>query len=121
MTGTLPRPAFDPELDAVLMVLADQLPPTLTAEMIPSMRQPTPAEATDEMLREHDLTCRDLTIPGYRGEDIVISVIARRDHQGTGPGIYHTHGGGMVAGDRFSAGPCSSWPGPTIPHIPTST
>ena len=46
MTGTLPRPAFDPELDAVLVVLADQLPPTLTAEMIPSMRQPTPANVT---------------------------------------------------------------------------
>lgn len=103
MSGATSRPAFDPELEAVLVLLADQLPPTLTAEMIPSMRLPTPMEAADEMLGARDLTRRDVIIPGYGGDDIVVSVIARRDHQGAGPGIYHTHGGGMVSGDRFSA------------------
>lgn len=96
------RPPFDPELEAVLAALADQLPPTMTAEMIPYMREAAPAEVTDEMLREASLTHRDLTVPGYRGDEITVSVITREDHQGYGPGIYHTHGGGMVSGDRFS-------------------
>ncbi|MGP3776156.1 alpha/beta hydrolase [Streptomyces sp. SDT5-1] len=102
MSVNVPRPPFDPELEAVLAVLADQIPPTLTAEMIPQMRQAAPAEVTDELLDESGLTRRDVTIPGHLGDEITVSVIARADHQGLGPGIYHTHGGGMVTGDRFS-------------------
>lgn len=102
MTVNVPRPPFDPELEAVLAVLADQIPPTLTAEMIPDMRRATPAEVTDEMIETSGLTRRDVAIPGYRGDEITVSVITRRDHRGLGPGIYHTHGGGMVSGDRFS-------------------
>ncbi|TRV74373.1 alpha/beta hydrolase [Streptomyces sp. 130] len=102
MSATFPRPPFDPELEAVLAVLADQIPPTLTAEMIPDMRRSSPAEVTDEVLEADGLTRRDVAIPGYRGDEITVSVIAREDHQGLGPGIYHTHGGGMVSGNRFS-------------------
>ncbi|MEU7029213.1 alpha/beta hydrolase [Streptomyces sp. NPDC046275] len=102
MATPLPRPPFDPELEAVLAALADQIPPTLTAEMIPDMRRSSPSEVTDEMIEEAGLTRRDVAIPGYLGDEILVSVIARKDHQGLGPGIYHTHGGGMVSGDRFS-------------------
>ncbi|MGR6534358.1 SDR family NAD(P)-dependent oxidoreductase [Streptomyces rochei] len=66
--------------------------------MIPDMRRAAPAEVTDEMLATSGLTRRDVTIPGYLGDEITVSVIAREDHQGLGPGIYHTHGGGMVSG-----------------------
>ncbi|MEU2509264.1 alpha/beta hydrolase fold domain-containing protein [Streptomyces sp. NPDC007863] len=102
MSSALPRPPFDPELDAVLTALADRIPPTLTAEMIPGMRQASPSDVTDETLAVHGLVRRDLTLPGHRGNDITVSVITRRDHRGYGPGIYHTHGGGMVSGNRFS-------------------
>ncbi|NED09355.1 alpha/beta hydrolase fold domain-containing protein, partial [Streptomyces sp. SID6648] len=71
-------------------------------EMIPDMRRASPSEVTDEMIEDAGLTRRDVTIPGHLGDDITVSVIARRDHRGFGPGIYHTHGGGMVSGDRFS-------------------
>ncbi|MGQ5595368.1 hypothetical protein ACUJ8N_20245 [Streptomyces sp. ESR1.13] len=50
MSATFPRPPFDPELEAVLTVLADQFPPTLTADMIPDLRRSSPAEVSDEML-----------------------------------------------------------------------
>ncbi|MEU3604688.1 alpha/beta hydrolase [Streptomyces sp. NPDC035033] len=102
MSTALPRPPFDPELDAVLTALADQIPPTLTAEMIQDMRRSSPSDVTDETLAAHGLVRRDLAVPGHLGDDITVSVITRRDHQGYGPGIYHTHGGGMVSGNRFS-------------------
>jgi acetyl esterase/lipase len=43
-----------------------------------------------------------VTIPGYQGFDMTMSIFARDDHSGAGPGIYHTHGGGMIMGDRFN-------------------
>ncbi|QLJ04014.1 alpha/beta hydrolase [Streptomyces sp. NEAU-sy36] len=105
-----PRPPYDPELEAVLAALADQFPPTMTAEMIPRLREADLADTTDEQLAAEGLTRRDVTIPGFRGDDITVSVIARRDHQGTGPGIYNTHGGGMVTGNRFAAlAQCVPW------------
>jgi acetyl esterase/lipase len=103
MSPTLPRPPFDPELEAVLTALADQIPATLTPEMIPHMRQASPSSVTDEALADMGLTRQDVTVPGHLGDDIVVSVVKSREHRGLGPGIYHTHGGGMVSGDRFSA------------------
>ncbi|MFJ6020015.1 alpha/beta hydrolase [Nocardiopsis alba] len=102
MSTALPRPPFDPELEAVLSALADRIPPTMTAEMIPDMRRSSPVEVGDETFDAMDLTRRDVTIPGYLGDEITVSVITRRDRREPGPGVYHTHGGGMVSGDRFS-------------------
>jgi acetyl esterase/lipase len=104
MTDTLTRPPFDPELEAVLTVLNEQFPATLTPEMIPALRQ-NPMMHTEDafhgLLSQNGLVRRDVTIPGYRGEEIVASIIAREGRTGTGPGIYHTHGGGMILGTRL--------------------
>ena len=103
--GILPRPPFDPELAPMLEVISQMLPSTLTAEMLPAMRAgslpglPTPAE----ILESAQLQSRDVTIPGFEGADIVVSVIEAKERTGTGPGIFHTHGGGMIMGDRFTA------------------
>ncbi len=103
--GILPRPPFDPELAPMLEVISQMLPSTLTAEMLPAMRAgslpglPTPAE----ILESAQLQSRDVTIPGFEGADIVVSVIEAKGRTGTGPGIFHTHGGGMIMGDRFTA------------------
>ncbi|MET7508687.1 alpha/beta hydrolase fold domain-containing protein [Streptomyces albidoflavus] len=110
MSAQPPRPPFDPELDAVLAALAGQFPSTMTAEMIPRLREAGLATLTDEQLAAQDLTRRDVTIPGFRGDDLLISVLARRDHRDTGPGIYTIHGGGMVTGNRFAAlAQCLPW------------
>lgn len=99
------RPPFDPELAPMLEVISAMIPPTLTAEMIPAMRagglpgMPTPQEQMDEL----DLESRDVVISGYAGDEILVSVIQARGRTGTGPGIFHTHGGGMIIGDRFTA------------------
>lgn len=102
MSKFMPRPPFDPELESVLAQINEQMPVTLTAEMIPMMRQGTPADVTDEAIAAAYLVRRDYTVKGYEGAEIEVSVIARADHKGHGPGIFHTHGGGMVAGSRMT-------------------
>ena len=102
MTATANHPPFDPELAAVLAAIGDLMPSTLTADMIPMLRQASPVSLpVDDMLSEAGVERRDLTIAGYEGAEISVSVLARAGKTGTGPGVFHTHGGGMVMGDRF--------------------
>lgn len=100
---TLARPPFDPELEAALALVGDQLPSTLTPEMIPLMRQ-SPVSGDQEIftvLDDRGFTRRDVTIAGYDGGEIVLSVIEKEGRTGTGPGFFHTHGGGMIIGNRW--------------------
>ena len=101
--GPQTRPPFDPELAAVLEVLREQLPPTITPEMIPAMREGNVTAPVEEVLAARlEITHREQTVPGYEGADLTVSIFARRDHTGAGPGFFHTHGGGMIIGDRFT-------------------
>jgi acetyl esterase/lipase len=103
MAEIVQRPPFDPELEAVLALLADQIPPTITPEMIPLLRGPAPwAGNIDDLLAEAGIERRDVTIPGHDGDKIEVSVLQRVGRTGVGPGIYHVHGGGMILGDRFT-------------------
>lgn len=103
MTDTvLPRPPFDPQLEVVLGQIASVAPLTMTRELIPLVRQNPPFQLTEEDYDRMGLSVRDVTVPGYQDEDILVSVITRQDHVPGGPGIFHTHGGGMVTGDRFA-------------------
>lgn len=103
MTDTLARPPFDPELEAALALAGDAFPSTLTPEMIPLMRGASvlPGPTPQEVIAEHGFTHRDITIPGHDGDDIVITVIQKDGRTGVGPGFFHTHGGGMIIGDRW--------------------
>jgi len=102
MTATANHPPFDPELAAVLAAVGDLMPSTLTADMIPMLRQASPVSLpVDEMLAEAGVERRDLSIAGYEGAEISVSVLARAGKIGTGAGVFHTHGGGMIMGDRF--------------------
>ena len=98
---SLTRPPFDPELEAALSVLAEAMPPTITPEMIPIMRQAPVFEDAREVLTGAGLELRDVTIVSYDGAEIELTVIQRAGPTGTGPGIFHTHGGGMIFGDRW--------------------
>lgn len=103
MTHTLARPPFDPELEAALTLIGDQMPSTLTPEMIPLMRQ-SPVSGEDEifaLLAERGFSRRDVSIAGHDRGEIVVSVIERDGRTGTGPGFFHTHGGGMIIGNRW--------------------
>lgn len=102
MSRHLRRPPYDPELEAILVAAGDELPSTMTLEMIPMMRQETPIDVNDEALAAAGLTRRDVAIKGFEGAEIGVSVVARADHSALGPGILHTHGGGMIAGNRMT-------------------
>jgi acetyl esterase/lipase len=102
---TYPAPPFDPELAVSLSALAEFLPPSLTPDMIPAMRAPLPFDVpVDETIAAAGVVRRDATIAGYGGDEIEVTVLHREDHVAStpAPGIYHTHGGGMIIGDRFT-------------------
>ncbi|MFF7094496.1 alpha/beta hydrolase [Streptomyces rubradiris] len=101
-SSSLPRPPFDPELEKTLGQMAEVAPLTFTAEMIPVVRANPPYQLTGEDFDAMGVKVRDVTIAGHQGDDILVSVITPKGHQRRGPGIYHTHGGGMVTGDRFA-------------------
>jgi acetyl esterase/lipase len=102
MPSARPRPPFDPELEAILAAAGDQLPTTMTADMIPLMRQETPVDLDEDTMRAAGVSRRDIVIKGFEDGEIEVSVMARSDHTRPGPGIFHTHGGGMVAGNRMT-------------------
>jgi hypothetical protein len=88
MTETLARPPFDPELEAALTAMGPAAPQTLTADMIESARGPSSGPLVDDLLAEHGISRRDITIPGYRGDEITLSVLGRHGRTGFGPVIY---------------------------------
>ncbi|MEV8368228.1 alpha/beta hydrolase [Microbacterium sp. NPDC064584] len=104
MTHTHPAPPFDVELGAVLAALGEMLPPTLTPEMIAPMRQGgLLATPIDELIGDRPIRHEEHRVPGPAGApDITLSIFTRTDHVAPGPGIFHTHGGGMILGDRFT-------------------
>lgn len=95
-----PAPPFDTELAAVLAIVNEQLPPTLTPDMIEPLRTGLVTPVAD-LLEGRAITHREETFAGPGG-DLLVSIFHRNDHSVAGPGIVHTHGGGMIIGDRFS-------------------
>jgi acetyl esterase/lipase len=97
-------PPFDPELSAALSVLGEQLPPALTPEMIPLMRQGgevLPALSDDELRRDGRFTVEERSVPGLDGDpDISLLICRPTAPTGTLGCVYHTHGGGMIIGDN---------------------
>lgn len=94
-----PPPPFDPECRAVL----DAMPPfpPLTAEAIPVLREtPFAPQPTDEELaRDGAYSVEERTVPGPAGAPDVSLIVCRPTAATTPvPALYHTHGGGMIAG-----------------------
>ncbi|MGJ7908367.1 alpha/beta hydrolase [Actinopolyspora sp. H202] len=101
MSSEHPAPPFDPELREVLAGFGESLPSTLTPEMIPALRANSTI-SVEELLTGRSIEHTSRTVPGPEGApDLTLSVFARPDHTPGGPGFYHTHGGGMIVGDRF--------------------
>lgn len=98
MTTVIARPPFDPELAAALAVMPQM--PALSTEMIPLLRQNPFSPPIEEQLAGRDLEWYDVEIPGHGGDQIVVTVVRKPGHTDAGPGIYLTHGGGMIMGDR---------------------
>lgn len=99
---TTARPSLDPELSALLADMPDV--PPLSAETLPLIRSFATVDA-DVALAGHDLSRRDITVPGFDGVPIPLTVLTPAgggEPRTPAPCIYWVHGGGMVMGDRFS-------------------
>lgn len=99
-----PAPPFDVELGAALAAIGEMLPPTLTPEMIGPMRQGgLNAPPLTEIIGDRPIRHQERTIPGPDGApEMIVSIFQRDDRAAGGIGIVHTHGGGMIIGDRFT-------------------
>ena len=99
-----PAPPFDVELAALLAAVGELLPPTLTPDMIDQLRSAQVTPPIEEVLLSFPgMLHEECTVPGPAGApDLTVSIFRRQDHRPGGPGIYHTHGGGMIIGDRFT-------------------
>jgi len=104
------RPPLDPELSRALAALDLRTPilAAATPEKIAAFREAvTPsAEETGRLLRKAGVVRQDVIVPGYRDDDIVVTVLAREASASSPrPAFYYLHGGGMVAGTRWMALP----------------
>jgi acetyl esterase/lipase len=102
VSDTIARPPFDPELATFLAALEARGPFTLTAEMLPRMRQlDVPEDVVDERLRSRGYQRRNVTVPGYHGDPIDLAIIDRVERTGTTAAVYSIHGGGMMFGHHL--------------------
>jgi acetyl esterase/lipase len=104
-----PPPPFDPELAATLAatldVIRERMPETLTADMLPLLRQ-AQAQAADmtELGLDGAFTVSDRVVPGPAGEpDISLAVYVPAKATRPVAAIYFIHGGGMIMGNNRGA------------------
>lgn len=108
-TTVIPHPPVDPRLAAILPAFEGFLPVNMTADQVERFRA-LPYPSIAEQIGDRPVSVVDHTITGFGGAEILVSVIARTDHQTSGPGIYAIHGGGMIMCDRFAAAyPLVDW------------
>jgi acetyl esterase/lipase len=102
MTAATARPPFDPELAVFLAKMEERGRFTLTADMLPRMRElEVSEEELDADLRTRGLERQALTVPGHDGDPISLAVIQRIGRTGTAPCFYTVHGGGMMFGHHL--------------------
>jgi acetyl esterase/lipase len=107
------HPPFDPELSAALRELADEIPGSVTPDLIPVLRAKPSAFALsdDELRRGRPIEFTERSIPGPEAAPELSVLVCRPARlRIPAPGIYHTHGGGMVLGDnRSGLDPVLDW------------
>ncbi|HEY1973475.1 MAG TPA: alpha/beta hydrolase [Pseudonocardia sp.] len=101
------RPPFDPECAAVLAELRSVLPPTITPDMIQTVRTtraPLLAQLEADLRADagSDYRLEDRRIPGPPGQpELLVSVLRPGGPTTSGLGVCFLHGGGMFLGNRF--------------------
>ena len=105
MSTTTPvRPAFDPELGPTLDAIRGMmgaLDRETLAERRTMLAEGIPGMPAVDLTAGGAVLVEERTVPGPEG-DPEIALLILRPATGTGPwpAVYHTHGGGMVVGDR---------------------
>jgi acetyl esterase/lipase len=115
MAAVPAHPPYDPELSAVLAVLRAAQQQPLRPDTLAALREQAAAmRLPDDVLRrDGSVVLTERMIPGPPGApDLPVLILRPAGAQGTGPGVFHTHGGGMVLGDRRTgADEIATWVG----------
>lgn len=98
---TLTHPPIDPELAAALEAVRDQMPTSVTDEMIPALQESS--RTTDEAVAELEVRFGVvLETEQVTSElDVIVARAANRPRQGSAPIVFFVHGGGMILGDAY--------------------
>ena len=99
--GRSGHPPLDPDLLPALDEAHRQAPVTLTPSNLAECRQ-AELDATPslEFLAQGGAELEERLIPGPDGAPDISLLIIRPPGRGTSPGLFHTHGGGMVTGNN---------------------
>jgi acetyl esterase/lipase len=100
--GQAAHPPFDPELVPALELAYRQAPVTLTPSNLEECRR-AELEGTPslEVLAQGGADIRERPVPGPDGApDVSVLIIRPPGRRGPLPGLFHTHGGGMVMGNN---------------------
>jgi acetyl esterase/lipase len=111
---TSTHPPIDPELRAVLAAMPADERHLLRLEDIPALREKEAlllAAVDDALRRGGAVELEECQIPGPAGApDLSVLIVRPARGQGPWPGVYHTHGGGMVLGtNRSGVGELAQW------------
>jgi acetyl esterase/lipase len=97
-------PPFDPELAAALAVITELMPPALTVDLLPVMRQPSsvmPAVTNEQLNREGAFEVTERQVPGPQDAPDVSLLICRPTAAAApSAAVYLIHGGGMTVGNN---------------------
>jgi acetyl esterase/lipase len=100
--GRAPHPPFDPELVPALEQAYQQAPVTLTWSNLEECRR-AELESTPSLavLAQGGAELRETPVPGPDGApDVPLLIIRPPGRRDLLPGLFHTHGGGMVMGNN---------------------
>lgn len=103
---TTTRPPFDPELAPVAEALAAAIP-TWSADTLAPNRQALaegfPGQEPVDLTAGGRVRVEERQVPGPEGApDITLLILSPAEDRGPKGGIFHIHGGGMIAGNRKS-------------------
>ena len=105
MTTANPAPPFDPECGGIWRTISEAMfegrGPRIDADSLEAARN-FELGSRETLLEGRAYDHREVELPGPAG-DLVLSVFTATDLAGPAPAVYGVHGGGMVAGSRFSA------------------
>jgi len=102
MAHPIPVVPYDPEVAGPLAQMVSLMPDEVTVEMLPMLRTASRYPATHPGLQDGTILAAEYSAVAADGHQIVLTSYRRADHQPGSPGVYWIHGGGLIAGDRFT-------------------
>lgn len=93
------RPPYDREIHDIFEKINSSMP-AFAATWLEDLREISRKDISG-VLEEKNIEVKNFVIEGYAGGQIEVSILNKKNAQ-RGPILYHSHGGGMVVGDRWS-------------------